>query len=398
MIKKKIMLFLVFFIFIVVAGCSNGNETTNENQTSIIEEVTTSIEAFDYENKEVAVHRQNAIYIDDGQVFTKGENRNGQLGNGSFTDSDSFVDITEHFNLQTNETIISVDLGEYHALALSSEGRVFAWGHSAYAKLGMVLTEDQNTPMDITSEFNLNDGEEIAYIEAGRDHNGVITSAFRVFTWGVNAYGQLGIGQTTNPWEDVVEGPQDITEMFSSAVVKLDFGNNHSLALTENGDVYAFGDNALNQLGSSFDQALSPTNISSLFDGDVKDISVGYDHSGVLTESGKVFVFGDNQFRQLGMTGINMSDGPMDISDEFTNVLDIEFGHNSSSVSTETGVYVFGYNFYSQLGLSHSEVVNGPTMLNDSDFGSKTISRILIAKEVFALIFEDGSTEVHGPF
>lgn len=394
--RKKVMLFLVFFILIFVVACTGGSESTDPEATT--EELTTAAEAYDYENKVIAVHRQNAIYIDDGDVFTKGENRNGQLGNDSFTDSESFVNITDHFDLATNETIISVDLGEYHALALSSEGRIFAWGHSASAKLGMVLTMDQSTPLDITSEFDLNDGEKIAYIEAGRDHNGVITTAFRVFTWGVNAYGQLGIGEETNPWEDVVEGPQDITEMFDNAIVKLEFGNNHSLALTENGDVYAFGDNAINQLGSTFTEALSPVNISNLFDGQVKDISVGYDHSGVLTESGKLYVFGDNQFRQLGLTDINFSDGPIDLSDEFTNIEAIAFGHHSSSVVTDQGVYVFGYNAYEQLGLGHGEVVNGPTMLSESDYGGKTISRILIAKETYAIIFQDGTMDVYGPF
>ena len=97
----------------------------------------------------VAIHRENVIYLDeDNQVFIKGENRNGQLGDGSFDESDTFINITDNFDLAGSEFIKSVSLGEYHGAALSNTGRVFTWGHNAYGKLGVEPGSDENMLME----------------------------------------------------------------------------------------------------------------------------------------------------------------------------------------------------------------------------------------------------------
>lgn len=405
---KKILFGITLILsFMVITGCSGSDDPTTEIPTT--EEPTTlqptgpigyNTIKEEVEHYLVDNHRRNSLFLKDEQLVIRGENRVGQLGNGTYEDEALGVDILAEFDLDEDDYLISIQLGEYHGLALSEQGRVFTWGHNAYGKLGIAPGANQPTPIDITDSFDLIVYEKIVYIKAGRDHNGVITSYGRVFTWGVNAYGQLGNGEINLPWEETVYLPQDITDYFgfvpNDFVVKLAFGNNHSMALTFLGRVFVWGDNEVNQLGTDDEMLLVPTEITDLFnlnDDVIIDISAGYSHSGFLTSYGRVFVFGDNNDGQLGI-GIEprQSDGPIEITDllvEAGIITNLRFTHNSSAVIGEDEIYVFGFNFYGQLGLGNKNIVNTPTILANENFTAKVID-IIIAREVYTVIYEDG--------
>jgi len=394
LLKKKWLSLLLLMIFsLVVVSCS-GEET--ETIPDIKDAVKRSV---------VDVHRLNTIYIKDGDVFIMGENNNGQLGVGDFETHEGVQNISAQFNLGSDDEIIQVSLGEYHAMALSQMGKVFIWGHNAYGKLSLPGSDSKSTPVDITDNFDLNENETVIFIEAGRDHNGLITSEGRVFTWGANAYGQLGNGLTLNPWESVVYEPSEITFILEEEdfIIDLEFGNNHSLALSYMGQAFVWGSNEENQLGVEDTEVHSPMSINTALaipDVKVSAISVGYDHTGILTDEGRLFVAGDNAFNQLGLTGMVSSDGFEEITDAFNDetIVGLNFGHNSSSVMTEDNVYVFGYNFNYQLGLETNASVSTPRLLENTAFANKAIDRIFIAKEVYAILYEDGDIETYGPF
>lgn len=416
--KKMLLVFMMFFAVGALVACADQTtesttiESTTVESTTLeptTEEPTTEqVQIEDLVLDQMAdVHRLNTIYIEDGKVYTKGENKNGQLGAGDFVEHQGFVEITDAFAL-TDDQIISVALGEYHALALSGKGQVFAWGHNAYGKLGLPSGSNHSLPVNITNEFNLNVDEQIIYIAVGRDHNAVITSEGRVFTWGVNAYGQLGTGEKNNPWEETIYMPQDITQAFDLAdddfIIKIELGNNHSMALSYLGQVFVWGSNEVGQLGVEDEEVLVPTKITHIFSVSpetIIDISVGYNHSGVLSSNNRVFVFGDNMFNQLGVTDLTHSSEPLEISDAVNgvgNIVKLNFNHDSSAVIGQTGTYVFGYNFNYQLGLENNALVQIPTLLVNQAFKDQTIIDMVIAKEVYLVIYEDGSFESYGPF
>lgn len=131
-----------------------------------------------------------------GKVFAWGGNTSGRLGDGTTLQRNSPINITEHFDLSVDEYIIKLQAGRAHSLALSNTGRVFTWGSDADGKLGngSVLTSDVHVPTAIA--FNLNEGESIIDISAGDHFSLALTSESRVFSWGNNLDGRLGLNQT----------------------------------------------------------------------------------------------------------------------------------------------------------------------------------------------------------
>jgi uncharacterized repeat protein (TIGR02543 family) len=126
-----------------------------------------------------------------GRLYMWGSSQSGQIGSGEWPPRIRFtpVEITSQFNLNAGEEFINVALWG-HSSALTSEGRVFEWGKS------MILS-----PHEITSQFNLNPGETVVKISlgGGGGRSSALTSEGRLFMWGLNSgvySGLLGDGTT----------------------------------------------------------------------------------------------------------------------------------------------------------------------------------------------------------
>ena len=189
----------------------------------------------------------------EGRLYTWGRNEYGLIGTATTGNLLIPVNITEAFQLNDNEKIISADRAGANnsefSVALTNNGRIFTWGNSGFGKLG-----DGNNnsgpvqlPTDITDKFNLQDGEKIIEAVAGESnmayagHVIALTNYGGVFTWGYNGSGQLGNGNTVNS-----STPIDITDSIhlldSNDVVKHVFAaNNTSWAVTAKGEVLWWG-------------------------------------------------------------------------------------------------------------------------------------------------------------
>jgi uncharacterized repeat protein (TIGR02543 family) len=170
------------------------------------------------------------------------------LGNGTTYISIVPVDITEHFALDTGETVESLSLGIQHSMALTSRGRVFTWGNNYSGQLGNGTNVSALTPQDITLELDLDENEMVISIAVGEASSAVLTSQQRVFVWGDNACGQLGDGTTAD--KDL---PMDITEKFSLSLTEtfqaIVLQETFSALMTSWGRIYVWGTNGEGQLG-----------------------------------------------------------------------------------------------------------------------------------------------------
>ncbi len=257
----------------------------------------------------------------EGRLFTWGKNDFGQLGDGTTTDRYIPADITSWFNLVEGETITKITLRFWHSAALTSDGRIFTWGSNSDGELGDGTTTDRYIPTEITSQFNLNEEETITEITLGGYHSSAITTEGRVFTWGWNRYGQLGDGTTTSRIT-----PTEITSQFNLSVgetiTKIALGNYSSSAITTDGRVFTWGDNTEGQLGDGTTTVrYIPTEITSQFNLSVGEtitqIILGGFHSSAITSEDRVFTWGRNNSGQLGDGTTTSRYIPTEITSQF---------------------------------------------------------------------------------
>ena len=168
-----------------------------------------------------------------------------------------------------------------------------SWGYNAYGQLGNGTTTNSTTPGPVS----LPSGVTAIAEAAGGDHSLAIGSDNTLYAWGQNGYGQLGNGTTTN-------SSTPVAVLLPSGVhaTKIAAGLNDSMALGSDGNLYAWGDDDLDELGnaSTFTESSTPVTVSLPAGTVVRAIAEGQFHSLALTSTGAVYGWGYNGFGQLG--------------------------------------------------------------------------------------------------
>jgi alpha-tubulin suppressor-like RCC1 family protein len=198
---------------------------------------------------QVAAGNQHVVALQsNGTVWTWGSNSNGQLGNNSTTNSSTPVQVTA-----LSGTFIAVGAGVNFSVALRSDGTVWAWGANPDGELGNSTTTQSLTPVQVTG---LNG---IIAISSGGKNTFALQNNGNLWTWGLNGNGQLGNGTTTSSSTALqVTGLTTTT----AGVTGLGTGSSalHSLALIGNSAIYGWGDNTNGDLGDgTTTQRTSPT-------------------------------------------------------------------------------------------------------------------------------------------
>ena len=131
------------------------------------------------------------------------------------------IDITSEANLFEGKTISQISAGSVHSLALDSEGQIYAWGSNSYGQLGNGGTTRSNTPVKVDTSGVL-DGKTISQISAGNYHSLALDSEGQIYAWGGNHYGQLGNGDTTDSNTPV---QTNFSNMLDRSITSIKFGD-----------------------------------------------------------------------------------------------------------------------------------------------------------------------------
>jgi hypothetical protein len=177
--------------------------------------------------------------------------------------------------------------GAHHALALCRDGTVWAWGGNQFGQLGDGTTLQHATPVQVPGL------RRVTAISAGAFHSVAVLSDGTVWAWGKNQLGQLGDGTTTDRATPVpVRGLKNITALAA--------GGSHSLALSCEGTVWGWGANAHFQAGSErpIAKVVTPVQVPGLTS--VTALAAGSAHSLALSSDGTVWAWGYNEKGQLG--------------------------------------------------------------------------------------------------
>ncbi|MQY14323.1 hypothetical protein SRB5_44870 [Streptomyces sp. RB5] len=288
-----------------------------------------------------------------------GYNAYGQLGDGT-TDNRSLPgDVT----LPDGVRLTDVEAGAFHNLAVTSEGRVLAWGHNSQGQLGDGSTQDRSTP----AEAALPDDVTVTQVAGGGEFTLALASDGRLFAWGDNAYGQLGTGDLMDhPTPVEVTLPDDVT------LTQIACGREHALALTATGDVLAWGRNGNGQLGdNTTTNRMVPTWVGIPGPVRVLQVSGGWAHSMARTTTG-VLAWGANAEGQLGIGPLGQQNLPVAVQlPAGITVTDIGAGaYSGVALTSEGDAYSWGHNGWGQLGNGTTDWRNtpGPVLLpEDAD-------------------------------
>jgi alpha-tubulin suppressor-like RCC1 family protein len=139
-----------------------------------------------YVKSRLAASNFTVFLKSDGTVWAWGSNSDGQLGNGTTTDSSIPVQVSGLSD------VIAVAAGSAHTIALKGSGTVWAWGSNSNGQLGNGTTTDSSTPVQVNGLSGM-----IA-VAAGSAHTISAKGDGAVWAWGSNSNGQLGNGATTD--------------------------------------------------------------------------------------------------------------------------------------------------------------------------------------------------------
>lgn len=252
----------------------------------------------------------------------------------------------------------SVAAGTYHSLAKRPDGTVWVWGLNTYGQHGVGDTTTRNMPVRISGLPT------IQAVDAANNQSFAISTAGEVWAWGANSSGQLGIGDvsgTTTPVRLDAFAPTTSVKIAAIAA-----GSGHVLALSTSGEIWAWGRNDSGQLGiGNTLTKKKPEKIPGL--STAIAIAAGMDHSLALLADGTVFAWGSNTFGQVGNGG---GPCPCDrILDPTPVLIDIvgaaplaivAGGNHSLVLMDDNSVWGWGRNNEGQLG-------QGFTSLSESD-------------------------------
>lgn len=278
----------------------------------------------------------------DGRVWAWGDDLEGQLGNGSDgTATDAPVRALEVSDA------VAVAAGSNSAFALGDDGTVWAWGDDSEGELG----DGKET---FTSEVPVlvNGLRGVEQIAAGEFAAYAVTRRGAVWAWGSNGLGQLAkkLSVATSDLPVKVNG--------LDAVRALAAGAGTAYALRRDGTVWAWGDNAFGELARQ--QGLIGSEVPVEIQGirGATAVAAGADTGFALLRNGTVWAWGDGSFGDLG-TGACRVRHPTDCAGSFrpepvrrlSHVRAIAAGtYAAYALAADGDVWAWGYGLYGQLG------------------------------------------------
>lgn len=242
-----------------------------------------------------------------------------------------------------------VAAGLRHTLALKSDGTLWAWGWNASGQLGDGTTTDRSSPVKI--------GEGFTQVAAGLSwqdssdsfhdgHSLALKEDGSLWAWGGNTYGQLGDGTTTQRSSPVKIG---------DGYVSVSAGAHHSVAIKADGSLWAWGGNEFGQLGDGTKtDRHTPVNVFSGYRFTQAVAAYAYTIAINTTPGdcdGNLWAWGGNAYGQFG---------DMTTTDSYITKLDCNWGSGWSklyatnahtvAIASNSELWAWGHNNYGQLG------------------------------------------------
>ncbi|MEE6507640.1 hypothetical protein FKM82_027611 [Ascaphus truei] len=239
----------------------------------------------------IAAHSDGQHYLAlsaTGELFSWGCGDGGRLGHGDTVSLEEPKMISALSGKQTGKQVVHIACGSTYSAAITAEGELYTWGRGNYGRLGHGSSEDQAVPMLVTGLKGL----KVVDVSCGSGDSQTlaVTENGQVWSWGDGDYGKLGRGGS-----DGCKTPKLIEKLQDLDIVKVRCGSQFSIAITKDGQVYSWGKGDNQRLGHGTEEHVRyPKILDGLQGKKVVDVAVGSTHCLALTESEEVHSWGSN--------------------------------------------------------------------------------------------------------
>ena len=295
-------------------------------------------------SKKIAAGWRHTLILDnDGQAWTAGNNRFGELGDGSTDNRDELTRVS----MPAGVSFESVSAFGAYSLALDTDGSVWAWGHGEFGQLGIGSADPASSPVRVDLPHDI----QIIAIAAGADHSLALDADGSVWAWGLNRENRLGDSTLENR-----SNPVRVTFPEAAQAMVISAGSSHSLAIDSDGTAWAWGRRNEGQLGNGLAAArFGPTRVTMPHNIRFISIVASRGHSVAIDQHGQAWAWGEG----WRMDGAGLGDGssgrhfkPIQVAmPEGITFTDIATGFSHNLALTADGsVYAWGRNAEGQLG------------------------------------------------
>nr|XP_057932867.1 probable E3 ubiquitin-protein ligase HERC1 isoform X5 [Doryrhamphus excisus] len=286
------------------------------------------------------------VISSDGSVRACGKGSYGRLGLGDSNNQSTLKKLTFEPH-RAIKKVSSSKGSDGHTLAFTTEGEVFSWGDGDYGKLGHGNSSTQKYPKLIQGPLQ---GKVVVCVAAGYRHSAAVSEEGELYTWGEGDFGRLGHGDSNS--RNIPTLVKDI-----SNVGEVSCGSSHSIALSKDGrTVWSFGGGDNGKLGhGDTNRVYKPKVVEALQGMFIRKVCAGSQSSLALTSTGQVYAWGCGACLGCGSSEATALRPKLIEELATTRVVDISIGDSHClALSHDNEVYAWGNNSMGQCGQGNS--------------------------------------------
>jgi len=293
----------------------------------------------------MTVYPQIAANMITPELWTWGDNTSGQLGDNTATNRSTPVT-----TLAGGANWKQVSGGWIHTTAIKTDGTLWCWGYNGVGALGDNTTTNRLTPVTTFAG-----GTNWKQVACGHRHTAAIKTDGTLWTWGHNAYGQLGDNTTTNRLTPVT------TFAGGTNWKQVAGGYSHTAAIKTDGTLWTWGTNGSGHLGDN--TAVTRSIPVTTFAGGTnwKQVACGYSYTAAIKTDGTLWTWGSGTFGQLGDNTLINRSTPVTTFAGGTNWKQVACGQNyTAAIKTDGTLWTWGLGTSGQLGNNNTTDRNTP--------------------------------------
>lgn len=255
--------------------------------------------------------------LSSSRVWTCGFGSNGQRGIGSSMPGDDPSEVqfpsivgaravVQRIVCGANHTLAIVDFAGSNATTTGTPGRVFSWGLGSQGALGIGSWEDAFAPREVWFPGDQFFGDDrlgrcerkvvIVQVAAGTRHSLALGNDGCVYAWGHGGHGRLGTGSEDRGDSGVIFTAQNSPVLAETKSISMRYvaaSDSHSASIDQFGGVYTWGQGSHGRLGNgNSTDACVPTRMDNLVGTSFTHVALGLMHSVAVTVKGRLYAWG----------------------------------------------------------------------------------------------------------